>query len=248
MNFQNVELGQLRLSGLEVREMINALRHIPKDKVYWIYTLNLENAWNLIFASNRKELLAAIDVYTLDGWPLVCFRNFLRPSGTPKQTERCTGSDLFGLCLNSDDFKKIAVIGGWDHERLFKVRKEKFSADSFLSVSGRIENASELNEIEKKLIEYNPDIIFLALNTEKAIVLAQHLKSKLKSGIVIGVGSAVDHITGHQKKAPLFFSKNKLEWLYRFVHSPRRLWFRYLVKSPMSYAALLLMSLRQKLR
>jgi N-acetylglucosaminyldiphosphoundecaprenol N-acetyl-beta-D-mannosaminyltransferase len=46
---------------------------------------------------------------------------------------------------------------------------------------------------------------------------------------VIGVGAAFDFITGNKKEAPLMMQKLGLEWFYRLISEPKRLWKRYLI-------------------
>ena len=61
--------------------------------------------------------------------------------------------------------------------------------------------------------------------------MAQYRRA-LKPPLLIGVGAAFDFFTGRQKQAPRWMQRSGLEWLFRLVSQPRRLWRRYLIYNP----------------
>lgn len=88
-----------------------------------------------------------------------------------------------------------------------------------------------------------PDIVWVSLTAPKQdFWIAQHLH-QLKSTINIGIGGALDVAVGRFNRAPIWMQKNGLEWLYRFLKEPRRLFRRYFVEAP----AILPILLKQKL-
>jgi N-acetylglucosaminyldiphosphoundecaprenol N-acetyl-beta-D-mannosaminyltransferase len=50
--------------------------------------------------------------------------------------------------------------------------------------------------------------------------------------VLLGVGAAIDFIAGTAKRAPRWMSSSGLEWLFRLLKEPRRMWRRYLVRDP----------------
>jgi N-acetylglucosaminyldiphosphoundecaprenol N-acetyl-beta-D-mannosaminyltransferase len=50
--------------------------------------------------------------------------------------------------------------------------------------------------------------------------------------VMLGVGAAFDFLAGRKRQAPRLLQRLGLEWLYRLVHEPRRLWRRYLYRNP----------------
>lgn len=66
-------------------------------------------------------------------------------------------------------------------------------------------------------------------------------------GVMIGVGAAFDYITGKVRRPPLAIQKLGLEWLYRLICEPKRLWKRYAYNNPM-YVYRFLKSYRQNKR
>ena len=73
-----------------------------------------------------------------------------------------------------------------------------------------------------------PDIVWVGLSTPKQERwMASHV-GRIEAPVMIGVGAAFDFLAGEKKQAPLWMQRNGLEWLFRLVTEPRRLWRRYL--------------------
>lgn len=90
------------------------------------------------------------------------------------------------------------------------------------------------DEKEKYIAQINNSgskILFIGLGCPKQeIWMAEH-KDKLNC-VMLGVGAAFDFIAGNKKHAPVVIQKLGLEWLYRLLVEPRRLWKRYLTTNP----------------
>jgi N-acetylglucosaminyldiphosphoundecaprenol N-acetyl-beta-D-mannosaminyltransferase len=64
--------------------------------------------------------------------------------------------------------------------------------------------------------------------------------------VMLGVGAAFDFLSGRKRQAPPVLQRLGLEWLYRLVHEPRRLWKRYLYRNPRFVALFAAQLLRQR--
>lgn len=62
--------------------------------------------------------------------------------------------------------------------------------------------------------------------------MAEHV-GRLTAPVLIGVGAAFDFHAGRKKQAPRWMQRTGLEWLFRLLTEPRRLWRRYLVNNPL---------------
>ena len=75
----------------------------------------------------------------------------------------------------------------------------------------------------------NPDILFVAMTSPlKENFISKNLKS-MGVPVSIGVGGCFDTIAGKSRLAPLWVSRAGLEWFYRFLQEPRRMWKRYTI-------------------
>lgn len=86
------------------------------------------------------------------------------------------------------------------------------------------------NEEDKNIIQMinatKPDFVWVGLGAPKQeIWMAKH-QGKI-DGLMIGVGAGFDYHAGNIKRAPLWMQKSNLEWLYRLMQDPKRLFWRY---------------------
>jgi N-acetylglucosaminyldiphosphoundecaprenol N-acetyl-beta-D-mannosaminyltransferase len=88
--------------------------------------------------------------------------------------------------------------------------------------------------------EAKPDVLWISLTAPKQDYwIADHLKD-LNVHVALGVGGAFEVTAGIIKRAPVWMQKNGLEWLFRFLQEPRRLFKRYFVEAPVFIPLLLL--------
>jgi len=92
-----------------------------------------------------------------------------------------------------------------------------------------------------------PDIVWVGLGAPKQEYwMAEHV-GRLEAPVMVGVGAAFDFHSGRKKQAPRWMQRSGLEWLFRLLTEPRRLWRRYLINNPLFLwlVALQLLGLRR---
>jgi N-acetylglucosaminyldiphosphoundecaprenol N-acetyl-beta-D-mannosaminyltransferase len=77
-----------------------------------------------------------------------------------------------------------------------------------------------------------PDILWVGLSTPKQERWAYEHRDKLRVPVVVGSGAAFDFVSGSKPQAPIWMREHGLEWIFRFLVEPRRLWRRALVYVP----------------
>ena len=77
-----------------------------------------------------------------------------------------------------------------------------------------------------------PDFIWIGLGAPKQEYWMHEHFHKINKGILFGIGAGFDYLAGNTNHAPEWMKKFALEWLYRLVQEPRRLWKRYLKTIP----------------
>jgi len=91
-----------------------------------------------------------------------------------------------------------------------------------------------------------PDIVWVGLSTPKQEYwMHEHLR-RLRAPVMIGVGAAFDFHAGIKKQAPRWMQKTGLEWSFRLVTEPRRLWRRYLINNSLFLWMILLEAVTRK--
>lgn len=115
-------------------------------------------------------------------------------------------------------------------KKYFKNNYENLAVVSdFLPMS--LEKKDEQKRLEK-IIKTKPNYVWLGIGSPKQIELATYLKRHAKGMKIFCVGAALEFLTGQKKQAPILMQKSGLEWLFRLVSEPNRLWKRYLVTIP----------------
>jgi N-acetylglucosaminyldiphosphoundecaprenol N-acetyl-beta-D-mannosaminyltransferase len=74
-----------------------------------------------------------------------------------------------------------------------------------------------------------PDVLWVGLGTPKQEMWMHQHRGKLRVPVMIGVGAAFDFLSSRKRQAPLWIRERGLEWLFRLVQEPQRLWKRYVV-------------------
>ena len=86
----------------------------------------------------------------------------------------------------------------------------------------------EEDNLTKDVNRCKPDFFWVGLSTPKQERFMSKYIEKLNCGIMIGVGAAFDIHAGFQKDAPNWMKEVGLQWLYRLLQEPKRLWRRYM--------------------
>lgn len=90
-------------------------------------------------------------------------------------------------------------------------------------------NDEEKQKVISRVREAKPDVLWVGLSTPKQEHWMSANLSRLNVPVLVGVGAAFDFHIGRVKQAPVWMRENGLEWLFRLLTEPRRLWRRYLV-------------------
>jgi N-acetylglucosaminyldiphosphoundecaprenol N-acetyl-beta-D-mannosaminyltransferase len=108
-------------------------------------------------------------------------------------------------------------------------------------------DAFEDSQIVQLIKQAKPDVVWVGLSTPKQERwMADHVE-QLCAPALIGVGAAFDFHSGRKRQAPRWMQRSGLEWLFRLLSEPRRLYRRYLVNIPLfaCYLGLEALGLRQ---
>jgi len=211
------------------------------------------NTHSLVTASNDRgfqEALDKADLCTPDGMPLVWALKMLGF----KDQDRVDGPKLMlKLCENSILNKnRIFLFGSTPGtlEKMTKALKERYEGiiicGSYSPPFRDLTNQEE-HEIVELINHSRPDIVFVGLGCPKQELWMSRNLMKMNT-VMIGVGAAFDFISGGKKRPPIFFQRIGLEWLFRLISDPKRLWKRYAYNNPMFIYKFIVTFRRNKLR
>jgi N-acetylglucosaminyldiphosphoundecaprenol N-acetyl-beta-D-mannosaminyltransferase len=92
--------------------------------------------------------------------------------------------------------------------------------------------AEEVEAEQARIRDERPDIIWVGIGSPRQEIWMSENIDRLKVPVLVGVGAAFDFLSGNKRQAPGWVQRNGLEWFYRLVSEPRRLWRRYLLGYP----------------
>lgn len=196
---------------------------------------------NSILAARKNkhvmDVFNSADIVMCDGVPVKWAAGFL---GTPLK-ERLTGFDFFPHYVRYCVEKKYSVyfLGAKDgvaHQLADKyqllypsIRIAGFSTPPFAAVFSKEQNDAICADINTT----NPDVLFVSLTAPKQDIWIHAHLNKINVKLALGVGAAFDSEAGSLKRAPILMQQMGLEWLYRFIQEPRRMFRRYFIDAPL---------------
>ncbi len=155
-----------------------------------------------------------------------------------KKIDRITGNDIFPIILELAKLNnlRVAIVGGSnevsDKTKNRILNETKFNSENLLCLSppykfeeDHQKNEEIINEIEK----FKPNIVFAALGCPRQEKWLYNNMNRFNSKINIGIGATLDFYSGVKKRSPKFLQRIGLEWLWRLVQEPIRLFERYII-------------------
>jgi N-acetylglucosaminyldiphosphoundecaprenol N-acetyl-beta-D-mannosaminyltransferase len=192
------------------------------------------------------EAMRQADLVTSDGMPLVWL---LRRLGVP-HASRVYGPDLMSLVLRAAarDGVPVGFYGGSMDvlDRLVRLVRARFAELQIAYAEAppfRPPSTQEDEHTVRNLNASGARILFVGIGSPKQ-ELWMHAHRDRVNCVMIGVGAAFDFLTGAKPQAPRWMQRNGLEWLFRLLSEPRRLWRRYLLQNPRFVALVALQMLR----
>ena len=136
-------------------------------------------------------------------------------------------------------------------ERLAEILQRRFPGTNVvgtLSPPFRDLTPEEGTQIAEEITRAAPDVVWVGLSTPKQERWMYEHRDRLRGAVLIGVGAAFDINSGTLRQAPRWMRENGLEWFFRLIQEPRRLWRRYLVYGSQFIVLVLLDFLRPRHR
>lgn len=188
----------------------------------------------LTLASSKKHFRVLIDTFNIvapDGQPVRWALNLLYNT---KLSDRVYGPEfMFRLCHRAaKNGVSIYLYGSHPHV-VDKLQLNLIQQIPALQIVGyesppfRPLSQEEDERVVERINRSGAGIVFIGLGCPKQEIFAYEHRERVKA-VQICVGAAFDFHAGEKKMAPLWMQRNGLEWFFRLITEPRRLWRRYL--------------------
>ncbi|MBT2153196.1 WecB/TagA/CpsF family glycosyltransferase [Pseudoalteromonas tetraodonis] len=173
------------------------------------------------------ESVKACEVINIDGMGVVFGARFLGHD----VPERVAGVDLFHELLAMSAKRDFPVfLLGATEEVVNKTAEVVKAQNPNLNIAGYHDGYFWQDEeaVVTKIRESGAKLLFVAITSPKKENFINKWQDKLGVDFVMGVGGTFDVVAGKVKRAPQWMQKAGLEWLYRVIQEPGRMWKRYL--------------------
>ncbi|TMP70802.1 glycosyltransferase [Pseudoalteromonas sp. S1609] len=184
------------------------------------------------------ESVKACDVINIDGMGVVFGARFLGYD----VPERVAGVDLFHelLFMSAKRGFPVFLLGATEEVVSKTVSKVK-AINPNLNIAGYNDGYfwDDEEAVVNKIRESGAKLLFVAITSPKKENFINKWQDKLGVDFVMGVGGTFDVVAGKVRRAPKWMQRAGLEWLYRVLQEPGRMWKRYLITNS-QFAYLLL--------
>lgn len=234
----------IKLKELNIVESKKDLQIIPQGKIL-INTINA-HSYN---SAKKDELFAEAlikgDYLIPDGASIVKACRWIKAKSRPK--ERIAGWDLFEFEMrrlnenqNENENKKRVMFMGSSEKVLELIRKKAAEVYPNIEVVTYSPPYKPVftDEDNRAIVEAingaNPDLLWIGMTAPKQEKWTYSHWNELNIHCHVGtIGAVFDFFAGTYKRAPQWWQDHSLEWLYRLLKEPKRMWRRYVLGNPL---------------
>jgi N-acetylglucosaminyldiphosphoundecaprenol N-acetyl-beta-D-mannosaminyltransferase len=218
-------------STLSFADTISAINHLAeKKKGSYICVANVHMTVEAVKNPRFGEVLREADLAILDGMPL-CWSFKLLHGFKP---DRIAGRHLMHALIQDAALNAKAIFFfGSTPEKLAKANEFLLATYPGLLIAGMISppfRSLSLEENRAYAAQINASgasLVFVALGCPKQEIWMHRMKSEINT-TMLGIGVALEILTGQQVSTPAWMERAGLEWFFRLLKEPRRLFKRYL--------------------
>lgn len=223
----------VRIDCVDMEDTLKCIdRFIGEGMPRRIVTVNLEYLRHAKSCPGFIDSLSAADLAVPDGKPLLWMARLMRKP----LRGRVTGVDLAErcaeLCANKGYRLFLLGAGPGVAQATAEVLRQRYPrltiAGTYTPPFGEFTEQEE-EKICAEIRSAEPEVLLVALPTPRQELWNYTNLDRWQVPVVIGVGAAFDMLSGRVARAPKWMQRSGLEWFFRLLLEPRRMWRRYLV-------------------
>ncbi len=230
-NSKKVDLLGIAVDAITMEETLGLIDRaiLSKQRINHVVI----NAWTMVAMQKDeglRESVSSCDLISADGQSIVWACRYL---GRPIP-ERVPGIEIMEnlVALAARNGHRVFFLGAREKvvQKVTQIYSEKFGNEVIAGFRNGYFQEDEEQDIARQIGESGAQILFIALpSPQKENFIFNHNDLLEEVIYKIGIGGAFDVVAGLTKRAPVWMQKNGLEWFYRFIQEPRRMWKRYFI-------------------
>lgn len=243
---RRIELMGCQIDNLTMEETLQTVEgFIASGAPHQHVVVNVDK---LVKAQRDPELRRIINecaLINVDGMPVVWASRLL---GRPLK-ERVAGVDLFESLMGRAAQKgwRVYLLGAREEivSRVRELYAAKYPGLVFAGHRNGYWTAEQEPQVVADIAAARADLLFVAISSPKKEQFLGAYQATMKIPFAMGVGGTFDVAAGKVKRAPVWMQKSGLEWFYRFLQEPRRMFRRYFIED-MAFLGMLLREMRRR--
>lgn len=226
---KKVELFGVHAHALSMRETLEVIdRRLSAGQFTQHVVVNVAKVVNMRSDPALAESVKACDIVNIDGMGVVWGARLLGHA----VPERVAGVDLFMelVALAAEKGHPIYLLGA-KQAVVDKVAANLHKQHPTICIAGWHHGYFWDDEpaLVAKVKASGARLLFVAITSPRKENFINRWKDELGVDFVMGVGGTFDVVAGEVSRAPVWMQRSGLEWLYRVIQEPRRMWKRYLI-------------------
>ncbi|GAB4335164.1 MAG: exopolysaccharide biosynthesis glycosyltransferase VpsK [Calditrichia bacterium] len=236
-----------QLDNLSMSETISKIgKIIEQRKPVQHVVLNAAKIVQAVGSPSLRETINSCGLINADGQAVVWAARLL---GIPLK-ERVAGVDLMYEIMKYAPQKgwRIFFLGAKEEvvQAVVHRAKKEFPGINIAGFRNGYFTDDEEAVLVEQIASSKPDILFVGISSPKKEIFLNKYLDKLNVPFCMGVGGSFDVFAGIVKRAPKILQKMGMEWFYRVIQEPRRMWKRYAKTNPIFIYLVLRAVLRKK--
>jgi N-acetylglucosaminyldiphosphoundecaprenol N-acetyl-beta-D-mannosaminyltransferase len=224
------DLFGIPVSALTLEEVLDHVDHAVATRVpLQIGVVNAAKVVNMRRDPLLRRDVLASDLILADGIAVVWAARLLGAA----LPERVAGINLMAGILRRGQARgyRVFCLGASDDvlQRTVERMAARFPRVRIVGSHNGYFAEQEEAAVAQAIAEARPDVLFVAMTSPRKEMFLARWSKRLAVPVCHGVGGAFDVVAGKVRRAPLSWQRLGLEWLYRVLQEPGRLWRRYLV-------------------
>jgi N-acetylglucosaminyldiphosphoundecaprenol N-acetyl-beta-D-mannosaminyltransferase len=230
LKWRTINLHGIDISAMRMEDVLHVCEsHIAEGSNLLLGVVNVAKLVNCRKNIELRESLVEADIVLADGLPIVWLSRLV---GDPLP-ERIAGIDIMYRLLELASNRNYGVffLGATQLviQKVVETVQLKYPGVRIAGYRNGYFKESEEKDVVEQIKNSSADIIFVAVPTPQKETFLRKWRDHMNVPICHGVGGSFDVVAGVTKRAPDWMQKCGMEWFYRLIQEPRRMWKRYLV-------------------
>lgn len=227
----------VHLSGVRLAQAVEAILGYAADGArHYVCIFAADSLLKCRDTPHLAAVANAADMTLCDGMPLV----FVGRKFAKLDMDRCYGPDVMLRTIEAGCARGLRhfFYGGCDEATVLRLEANLRAKFPSIRIAGhhvppfRDLTGAERDAVVAAIDASGADIVWVGIGTPRQDYWVSAYRPLLKAPVLVAVGAAFNFHAGTVPQAPRWMMRCGLEWLFRLIAEPRRLWRRYLVGNP----------------